>query len=96
MKIIAINDGHNASIALLENGELKLAIQEERFTRVKNQHWFPKNAFDWILKESGNKANDIDRYVLVSNYLPINTADDRETRMYAYKKEANLKQNKER
>jgi len=38
MKIIAINDGHNASIALLENGELKLAIQEERFTRVKNQH----------------------------------------------------------
>ena len=41
---------------------------------------------NWILKEGGNKANDIDRYVLVSNYLLINTADDRETRMYAYKK----------
>jgi len=93
MKIIAINDGHNASIVLFEDGELKLAVQEERFTRIKNQHGFPNNALNWILQESNNKINDIDNYVLVSNYLPINTADDRETRMYAYKKEANLKQN---
>jgi predicted NodU family carbamoyl transferase len=30
MKIIGIHDGHNASVAYVEDGCLKFAIQEER------------------------------------------------------------------
>ncbi len=35
--VIGIHDGHNASVALLRDGRLELALQEERLTRVKNQ-----------------------------------------------------------
>jgi carbamoyltransferase len=34
---IGIHDGHNASVALVHDGQIKLALQEERLTRVKNQ-----------------------------------------------------------
>ena len=34
---LGIHDGHNASVALLRDGRLELALQEERLTRVKNQ-----------------------------------------------------------
>jgi len=41
MKILGVHDGHNASIALLEDGEITFAIQEERLTDVKNYFGFP-------------------------------------------------------
>jgi carbamoyltransferase len=34
---IGIHDGHNASVAVVRDGRVELALQEERFTRVKNQ-----------------------------------------------------------
>ena len=42
--VIGVHDGHNASAALVRNGQVELAIQEERFTRVKNQGDSPENA----------------------------------------------------
>jgi carbamoyltransferase len=35
--VLGIHDGHNASVALLRDGRIELALQEERLTRVKNQ-----------------------------------------------------------
>ncbi len=35
MKILAINPAHNGSICYLEDGEVKLYIEEERLTRIK-------------------------------------------------------------
>jgi len=37
MKIFGIHDGHNASLSFLEDGIIKFAIQEERYTYEKNQ-----------------------------------------------------------
>jgi carbamoyltransferase len=34
---IGVHDGHNASVALVRDGKIELALQEERLTRVKNQ-----------------------------------------------------------
>jgi len=42
--VIGIHDGHNASVALVRNGKVELALQEERFTRVKNQGDAPLSA----------------------------------------------------
>ena len=39
--ILGIHDGHNASACLLEDGVVSRAVQEERFTLVKNQGGFP-------------------------------------------------------
>ena len=36
MNILAIHDGHNASACHLRDGEIKLALQEERLAREKN------------------------------------------------------------
>jgi carbamoyltransferase len=41
---LGIHDGHNASAALLRDGRLVLALQEERLTRVKNQGDAPAGA----------------------------------------------------
>ena len=35
--VVGIHDGHNASVAVVRDGRLEFALQEERLTRVKNQ-----------------------------------------------------------
>ena len=42
--VLGVHDGHNASAAVLCDGRLQLALQEERFTRVKNQGDAPGGA----------------------------------------------------
>jgi predicted NodU family carbamoyl transferase len=42
--VIGVHDGHNAAVALVRNGRVELALQEERITRVKNQGDAPANA----------------------------------------------------
>tara|TARA_Y100001968_G_scaffold296094_1_gene304042 strand:- start:32680 stop:34410 length:1731 start_codon:yes stop_codon:yes gene_type:complete len=39
--VIGIHFGHDSSAVVLINGDIKLAIQEERFSRVKNHTGFP-------------------------------------------------------
>ena len=41
MKILCIQDGHNASASLMINGEIILALQEERFNEIKNYTGYP-------------------------------------------------------
>ena len=40
-RILGIHDGHNAAAALLIQGRVVAALQEERLTRVKNQGGIP-------------------------------------------------------
>ena len=44
---------HDASAALLKDGVIVAAAQEERFTRVKHDHTFPKNAISFCLRYAG-------------------------------------------
>lgn len=41
---LGIHDGHNASVAVVRDGRLELALQEERLTRIKNQGDAPAGA----------------------------------------------------
>ena len=43
-QIIGIHNGHNSSVALVRDGILEWAVQEERLTRVKNQGGLPEKA----------------------------------------------------
>ena len=36
MYLLGIHDGHNASAALMKDGVITDAIQEERFNKIKN------------------------------------------------------------
>jgi carbamoyltransferase len=51
---------HDSAAALLENGRIVAAAQEERFTRKKHDARFPKNAISYCLNERGIRLADID------------------------------------
>ena len=50
MIILGINVSHGASAALMINGEITLAFQEERFNHIKNFVGYPKKCIEEILK----------------------------------------------
>src|SRR6476469_5208022 len=51
---------HDASAALLSDGKLIAAAEEERFTRKKHDYDFPQNAIDFCLNASGIDAAELD------------------------------------
>ena len=51
---------HDSAAALLVDGKIVAAAQEERFTRIKHDSNYPYNSVEYILKESNLKLNDID------------------------------------
>jgi carbamoyltransferase len=51
---------HDSAAALVKDGVITAAAQEERFTRIKHDHEFPKNAIDYCLAESALKIEDLD------------------------------------
>ncbi len=51
---------HDAAAALLDDGRIVAAAQEERFTRLKHDQSFPTHAIDYCLKEAGLEPNDLD------------------------------------
>jgi predicted NodU family carbamoyl transferase len=50
--VLGAHTGHNCAAALVEDGVLKMAVQEERLTRIKNQGGFPGNAMQMITAKS--------------------------------------------
>ena len=51
---------HDSAAALVRDGEIIAAAQEERFTRKKNDANFPKYAAEYCLREAGVTLDDID------------------------------------
>ena len=54
---------HDSAAALIQDGEIIAAAQEERFTRVKHDANYPSNAINFVLKQSKKKLNEIDHIV---------------------------------
>lgn len=50
---------HDSAAALLHDGEIVAAAQEERFTRKKHDAGFPKNAVEYCLQEAGISLSDV-------------------------------------
>ena len=51
---------HDSSVSLIENGNIILALQEERFSRLKHDSSFPQNSLKYLLNKLDLKINDID------------------------------------
>ena len=51
---------HDSAAALVVDGEIVAAAQEERFTRVKHDSCFPTRAIDYCLAEAGIDGGDLD------------------------------------
>ena len=64
MRILGISAFyHDSAAALLEDGRIVAAAQEERFTRKKHDARFPLHAIRYCLAEGGIAVGDLDRVV---------------------------------
>lgn len=54
---------HDSAAALIEDGRIVAAAQEERFSRTKHDSRFPTHAIRYCLAERGISLTDIDRVV---------------------------------
>lgn len=54
---------HDSAAALIENGHVRAAAQEERFTRKKHDATFPKNAMRYCLESAGIGLDEVDHVV---------------------------------
>src|SRR6266700_5467652 len=68
MNILGINAYHaNSSAALVCDGQLVTAVEEERFNRVKYAAGFPAEAIRHCLAEAGLTLQDIDHIAVPRN-----------------------------
>ena len=72
---------HDSAAAVIKDGQTIAAVEEERFSRIKFDDGFPKQAIDWCLREAGISPKDIDAVAfydkpilkferLLDNYIP--------------------------
>lgn len=60
MKILGLNFSYDASAVLTIDGQVMMAVQEERFRRVKHYAGFPEMAIEACLRKGGLSLRDLD------------------------------------
>lgn len=60
---------HDSAAAIISDGEIIAAAQEERFTRIKHDAEFPKSAVEYCLKTAGITAKQLDAVVFYEKPL---------------------------
>jgi carbamoyltransferase len=60
---------HDSAAAIIIDGEIIAAAQEERFSRKRHDPRFPKHAINYCLEEAFVEASDIDAVVFYDNPL---------------------------
>lgn len=69
MLVLGINDSHDASACLIENGKTLVALSEERCQRIKSVGGFPHNAIEACLKAANFSKKDIDHVAIATERL---------------------------
>jgi len=72
MIILGINDSHDASACLMQDGKLLIAQSEERTQRIKSTGGFPFSAIQACLKYTGITGDEIDSIAVASETLVPN------------------------
>src|SRR4030042_1534568 len=71
MYVLGVGTGfvHDGSAALIRDGQVITAVEEERFDRVKHGIGYPYKAIDSCLKEAGLDLEDLD--YIAFNFRPF-------------------------
>ena len=73
---------HDSAAAIIVNGEVIAAAEEERFTGIKHDHSFPINSIKWCLSKAGKSIYNINE---VHWYETPEKKDDRVSTTFAKK-----------
>ena len=68
MKILCIQDGHNASASLMINGKIIFALQEERFNEIKNYTGYPYQSVQYCLNFLKKEKLNLDLAGIASTF----------------------------
>ena len=60
MRILGVSNAWDAGAALVVDGRIVAAVNEERFSRVKLDRCFPERSIDFVLEAAGLGVHDID------------------------------------
>jgi carbamoyltransferase len=71
MKVLGVHVGHDSSAVLVVDGHVVASVQEERFTRAKNDSSFPLEAIAYCLREGGITAEELDVLAIPATTLPL-------------------------
>lgn len=82
MKILGINDGHNAAACLYEDGEVTAAIQEERLRRVKNWSGMPTEAIRTLMRVRRISPSEIDFVAMNGQHAAFSVTRDELLEIY--------------
>ena len=65
--VLGINAFHaDAAAALIRDGTIVAAVEEERFRRIKHWAGFPELSIRWCLEEAGVKLRDVEHVAINS------------------------------
>lgn len=59
MSVLGVHDAHDAGAAVVDNANVIGAVNEERFTKRKNDVGFPVNSISYLLKNSDREVSKI-------------------------------------
>ncbi len=60
MKILGLNDAHDATACLMIDGEVVAAVAEERYSGLKGDYGYPKHSIDYCLEFANLNPEQID------------------------------------
>jgi len=66
--ILGIQEAHDSSAALMIDGKIIAACQEERFSGLKGDYGYPAKSIDYCLNFAGIDTKDIDHVALASHH----------------------------
>jgi carbamoyltransferase len=67
MYVLGFNSTHDASVALLRDGRILWALEEERLSRRKHHHGFPELALRFVLRAEGIRFSDVEHVAFYWN-----------------------------
>ncbi len=70
MILLGIADNHDSGAAVLVDGRIASAVNQERLDRVKNSGAFPWAAIDEAIRVAGIRERDVDRVVFGTAFTP--------------------------
>jgi carbamoyltransferase len=73
--VLGLNSTHDAAAALLRDGEIVMAVEEERLSRVKHHFGMPRRAVEACLTAAGASAGDVEHaafYMNARKWLTVN------------------------
>lgn len=68
--LLGVHRGHNASCAVMKDGKIIMACQEERFSRIKNDIGYPFHALSYVAKMLSLSDDNVDRVAYTTKGFP--------------------------